>query len=182
MRHPRLAPVAVAALASLGAGLALASPALAQQTAAQPAPAQPGAPAPARLGTRDVAATAQWLVGDWRGTTPRGEAFYERYRFENDSTIEQESFADSTFRTATERSTVVLRGGALALEGAGGRSRWVVVRSDSLGLHFAPERGATNEFSWAPAGRDGWRATMRFLGKDGARTVVYEMRRVTPAP
>ena len=146
--------------------------------AASPALAQPAAPVPAPLRNSDVAAAARWLAGDWRGTTPKGEAFFERYRLVNDSTIEQSSHADSTFGAPTERSVVALRGGTLALEGNGGKVRWVVVRADETGLHFAPERGATNEFTWAPAS-GGWNATMRFRGKDGVKTVVYQMRRVT---
>src|ERR1700755_1314463 len=55
--------------------------------------AKPPAATPARIGAAELA-KLRWIEGAWRGTGDVEKPFYERYRFENDSTLAVESFPD----------------------------------------------------------------------------------------
>jgi hypothetical protein len=119
----------------------------------------------------------RWIEGQWQGFMPDGKKFYEGYRFQDDSTIVKNSYADSTFRSATDTSRVTLRGGTVADEG--GRARWVATRLDSTGVDFAPHHGATNHFTWARESGDKWNATLRWTDAQGRpQNVVYALRRM----
>jgi hypothetical protein len=119
----------------------------------------------------------RWLEGRWRGTTQDGtNPFYEEYRFLNDSTIAKYSFADSTFAKASDSSQVKLRGGLIRDEGL--TASWQVTRLDSAGADFAPDRGATNYFTWTPASPTSWTATLRWTDKQGRpQTVEYVLHK-----
>jgi len=119
----------------------------------------------------------RWLAGSWRGSMPNGGSFHEHYRVVDDSTIAMRSFSDSTFKQATDSSTIVLRDGVIASEGGGGSgsARWVATRLDSTGVHFAPDRGAGNNFTFLRDSTDRWTATLNW---PNGRNVVYRMRRV----
>ena len=139
---------------------------------------------PARLTTRDLA-RLRWIVGDWRGVGVDGTAqpaFYERYRFADDSTLLVESFDDSTWTRPSETTRYALRGGRFGNISAG--AQWVAVGIDSLGVDFAPVARARNVFRWSRAPGDRarpreWRATITW--SDAAGTVqhrYYRMQRV----
>jgi acetyl esterase/lipase len=54
----------------------------------------------------------RWLEGTWRGSAGGQEAFYERYSFANDTTIEIESFGpDETLSTIKRKGTVLILNG-----------------------------------------------------------------------
>lgn len=118
-------------------------------------------------------ARLRWLEGSWRGQLPDGGFFHERYRFVDDSTIAMHGFADSTFANATDSSRITLRGQTVANEGA---ARWVATALDSAGAAFAPDRGASNYFTWTRESADRWTATLR-SGSEPSRTTVYAMER-----
>lgn len=44
----------------------------------------------------------RWLEGDWQGTGGGVDAFYERYRWVDDSTIRKYDFSDSTLAVVTD--------------------------------------------------------------------------------
>jgi hypothetical protein len=126
--------------------------------------------------TRKDFARLQWLEGRWRGRLPDGRSFYERYRFLDDSTIAMRSFADSTFAVATDSARITLRAGTVADQG---RARWIVTRLDSTGVDFASEHDASNNFTWAPASPNSWKAILNSIDRNGrAQTVVYPMQRI----
>ena len=113
----------------------------------------------------------QWIAGDWVGSGGDYDAFYERYTFVNDSTIEQQSFADGTMKTVTDRSTIALRNGRIT--NAGATSRYHAVALDATGVSFVSARPGGNSFVFKRASKGKWLATIRSAG--GKRT-VYEMR------
>ena len=142
------------------------------------------APVPARLTTRDLA-RLRWIVGDWRGVGVDGTkqpAFYERYRFADDSTLLVESFDDSTWTRASETTRYQLRGGRFANAGTG--AQWVAIAIDSVGVDFAPVARARNGFRSSRSAGTGprpreWRATITWPHAFGAgQDRFYRMQRV----
>jgi hypothetical protein len=122
-------------------------------------------------------ASLRWIEGTWRGRLPDGGAFYERYRFADDSTIVMQAFADSTLTRTSDSGRIVLRDGTVADEG--GAARWAATRLDSSGVAFAPIEGATNSFTWMRDRADRWTATLTWTDKGGeARAVTYPMERI----
>lgn len=118
----------------------------------------------------------RWLDGRWRGFMADGKTFYEQYRVVNDSTIVKHSFADSTFTNQSDSSRVQLRGGRISDESA--NSTWVVTRLDSTGVDFAPQRNATNYFTWAQESPTAWNATLRWTDNGGRpQSVVYALHK-----
>lgn len=118
----------------------------------------------------------RWINGMWRGFMPDGKTFYERYRMVNDSTMVMHAFPDSTFGTPSDSSVIALRNGVVT--SAGGSSLYVATRLDSTGVDFAPQRGATNRFTWARESATQWSATLRFADRDGRpQTVVYALHK-----
>lgn len=142
------------------------------------AASQPVSPAPvAGRYTVDNFRGLMWIAGQWQGFMPDGKRFFERYRFLDDSTILMHAFRDSTFRQASDSARVALRGGIVSDEGANG-ARWVATRLDSIGIDFAPERGARNHFTWAREDSTKWNATLRWTDEQGRpQTVVYALHR-----
>ncbi|MFL5509285.1 MAG: hypothetical protein ACJ79J_06785 [Gemmatimonadaceae bacterium] len=118
-------------------------------------------------------ATLRWIEGDWRGRIPSGAAFYERYKFVDDSTIMMHGFEDSTLTVPNDSATIVFRNGVVI--DRGGKARWTASRLDSTGIDFAPAQGATNQFSWNRQSADKWTAAIR--PRTGNRT-VYPMERI----
>lgn len=136
-------------------------------------PAQPGTYAGADF------QRLRWLEGRWQGRMEDESLFYEQYRFVDDSTILMRSFKDSTFTQPTDSSRITLRGSTVASEA--GPARWVAERLDTLGVEFAPDRGATNYFSWSKESPNAWTATLRWMDRDGrARRVAYALQRLSP--
>ena len=115
----------------------------------------------------------RWLAGSWRGEASGGKPFYEGYQFTNDSTLVMTYFADSTLTRATGTGTVEYRGGRVLHRS--GQSLWVVTRSDSSGLHFAPVERARNSFIWKRESPTAWTAS---LSSPGGAPVVYRMTRL----
>jgi hypothetical protein len=119
----------------------------------------------------------RWLEGRWEGRMEDDSRFYEQYRFVDDSTIVMHSFKDSTFIQPTDSSRITLRGSTVASEAAS--ARWVAERLDTLGVEFAPDRGATNYFAWSRESPNAWTATLRWVDRDGrVRRVAYALQRV----
>ena len=122
----------------------------------------------------------RWVVGKWRGMQPDGAAFYERYRFENDSTIRSYTYADSVGTVPTDSGEIVLRAGQVTT--GSGAARWVVDELTANRVSFAPLAGVQNSFVWERTSTDAWTATLRWpaSGDRPARQVVYPMTRLAP--
>ena len=120
-----------------------------------------------------------WLIGRWQGSGRWSPAFYEQYRFRDDSTIAMTAYTDSTFLSETADSSVI--------EWRGGQVRSRTTRATYEVIEFAPHRirfrrvGVTDgghRFSSLSA--DEWTATI-FPRGTGTDTTVLRMRRV-PEP
>jgi hypothetical protein len=124
-------------------------------------------------------ASLRWLEGTWRGRLPDGGAFYERYRFVDDSTIAMRAFSDSTLAATSDSARITLRDGTVANEG--GAARWAATRLDATGVAFTPVEGATNSFTWTLERADRWAATLTWRDHAGqAHVVTYPMERIGP--
>src|SRR5688500_17126538 len=67
----------------------------------------------------------RWLEGTWRGRGGGIDAFFEGYRWVDDSTIRKVDFADSTLAVVRDSSDITLRGNRVR---SGTESiSWVVV-------------------------------------------------------
>lgn len=76
---------------------------------ASPMPTSPP-PTPKHIAPADLA-QLRWIEGSWRGTGGGVPPFYERYKFENDSTLIVETLADETLSKVTDVSRFELKNG-----------------------------------------------------------------------
>lgn len=136
---------------------------------ATPASAQTS-PAPSI--TRAQFTSLRWLEGRWLGSGGAYAAFYEEYRFLNDSTIEQREFPDSTFASPSGVSTIEWRNGAVQkLRRGTAQSRLSRVAGDTA--RFDAMIAGRGGFTWIRLSATSWRAIL-----DGASApTVYNMRR-----
>jgi hypothetical protein len=120
----------------------------------------------------------RWIEGSWRGTGDVEKPFYERYRFENDSTLVVESFDDEKLGKVTDVTRFELKDGTFG--NASETSRWAAtdLRDDSV--TFEPVKGARNSFRWQRESANVWKATLNWpaLGDKPARQRVYLMERL----
>jgi hypothetical protein len=120
-------------------------------------------------------ASLRWLEGAWRGSGGGYDAFYEDFRWLDDSTVARHTFADSTLARVTEESRWELRGGVMrSVSGGTTRSVAVLLRGDSL--QFAPPRGS-NRVLFVRRSDDAWTA---LIGPPGDPRITYEMSRYRP--
>jgi len=119
----------------------------------------------------------RWLAGDWQSKTPGGRSFYDRYRVIDDSTMQQATFSDSTFRMSKDSAVIGLRGG-LVIDRANG-APWLATRIDSSGVTFQSQAAAANRFVWTRVSPDHW-TTELFLTDPagGATRTLYQVERV----
>ncbi len=145
---------------------------------ASAAPCQRPAPDPGlAIGQTDFA-RLQWIEGSWRGRASGGAPFFERYHFDNDSTLVVESFADSKFSKRTDQVRYLWRDRHFGKRGPG--PQWVATSFDSVSVGFKPAAGGGNALIWRRVDEDHWSAVMTWpptLDKP-AREVVYKMERV----
>ena len=99
----------------LATGLALVNLSCRAGTAGNPSPNQPPSASsqtpPTKRFTPADLAKLRWIEGSWRGTGDVEKPFFERYHFENESTLVTESFADESFSKITEVTRYELKNG-----------------------------------------------------------------------
>lgn len=118
-----------------------------------------------------------WLEGQWVGRQPDGSAFYEEYRFKDDSTIGTWGFPDSTATAASDSGEIRLRSGRVM--SGNDLVGWVVTALGATTIDFAPLHGAQNSFTWTRSPDGGWLARL-YWPADGTRperNVEYRMQR-----
>lgn len=156
------------------------SPAAALPSSATPAPAS--ASDGAALDTAGVqlaaAQTAQlrWIEGTWKGTGDVAEPFYERYTFDDDSTLTVLGFADSTLAVSNDTTVFFLRGGRF-----GNHTKPRRYVADTLAgdrVHFASVN-ARNAFGWRRVATDRWEATIIPSAAAGGGAQPPQVRRYT---
>lgn len=137
-------------------------------------------PKPASI-TLEELKKLRWIEGTWRGTGVDQSPFFERYKFENDSTLLTESFADETLAKVTEVTRYELKDGQFGNGGEG--SRWVLTHLDDESAKFEPVAKARNSFVFQRESKDKWKATLTWPanGDKPAGERVYYMERWNPA-
>jgi hypothetical protein len=177
------APVLVMVVAMLlGVGCAADTRTGADQSSAQPqqqppATQPPPAPQPKRV-SADELKKLRWIEGAWRGAGDDQAPFFERYRFENETTLAVESFKDQTLGEADDVTRFELRDGVFGNRGEG--ARWVATELDDSSVTFSPVAKARNTFRWQRESADVWRAVLDYPASEGkpARRRVYRMERL----
>ena len=139
------------------------------------ASASPFAQTPAKKITRKDLQKLRWIEGTWRGTGDK--PFFERYRFESDSVLAVDSFADETLAKVTDTTRFELKDGEFG--GGSEGSRYVAVSLDDRAIEFGPGVNVNNSFRWERESKDVWKATIIFPAnaKRPAGQRVYKMER-----
>jgi hypothetical protein len=118
----------------------------------------------------------RWIEGTWRGTG--GEApFYERYKFENDSTLAVETLAGEKVDKVTDVTRFELKNGEFGGGDEGGR--WVATFIDDKSIKFEPVAKARNSFRWEQESANSWKAVLSWPASDKgpAKQRIYQMER-----
>jgi len=120
----------------------------------------------------------RWIEGTWRGTGDVEQPFFERYRFESDSTLAVDSFADEKLTKVTDTTRYELKDG----EFGGGNEgfRWVATSIDDKSITFTPVTKARNSFRFERESKDSWKAILNWpaTAAKPARERVYKMERL----
>jgi hypothetical protein len=133
-------------------------------------------PKPKTLTTADLQ-KLRWIEGSWRGTGVNQAPFFERYRFENDSTLAVDSFEDEKLTKVTDTTRFELKDGEFG--GGSEGSRYVATALDDNSITFEPVLKARNSFIWKRESKDSWTAIIRTLpsGDKPAKEITYQMQR-----
>ena len=135
---------------------------------------------PAKLTAADLQ-KLRWIEGTWRGTGDADKPFFERYRFENATTLASDSFESEKLEKVTDTTLFELKDGEFG--GGSEGSRWVVTAIDDNSITFAPVAKARNSFIWRRDSKDSWTAILSWPASADkpARQRVYKMERWPPA-
>ena len=136
---------------------------------------RPASQSPPATVSRDQFKQLEWIAGTWRGSGGAYPAFFEQYRFINDTTILMRSFADSTLRATTDSSVIAWRGGAI--RSGSDRSPSVVVEFSPTSVRFMQPGAAAGGYTFTRVSADEWTATLHPTTSGGQAT-VYVMRRI----
>lgn len=122
--------------------------------------------------TADIA-KLRWLEGTWRGTGVDQPPFFERYRFENETTLAVDSFPDEKLDKVEDTSRFELKDGRF------GNSHYVASSIEDNGVNFEPV-DAKNSFRWERVSDNAWKAILKWptQGNKPARERVYNMERM----
>jgi hypothetical protein len=137
----------------------------------------PVKPAPAKLTATDLE-KLRWIEGTWRGTGGGEKPFFERYRFENATTLASDSFENEKLEKVTDTTLFELKDGEFG--GGSEGSRWVATAIDDNSITFAPVVKARNSFIWRRDSKDSWTAILSWPARDDkpARERTYKMERI----
>ena len=140
-----------------------------QTTAAVPTPA-----VTAKTITTADLQKLKWIEGTWRGTGEVQPPFFERYKFENDSTLVMEELADESLSTVNSTTRYELKDGRF------GTDRAVATALDDTSVTFSPLDPVRNSFRWQSESKDSWKAvlTMPAKGSTPAKETIYKLERL----
>jgi hypothetical protein len=119
----------------------------------------------------------RWIEGTWRGTGVGQEAFFERYHFENPTTLVVETLADEKVEKVTDTGRFELKDGEFGNNEKGSRS--VATALDDNSITFDPVFKARNTFKFQKESADSWKAILTWPATDKAPAGerVYNMER-----
>jgi len=145
---------------------------------AQNASTRTPSPSPKAINEADLT-KLRWIEGSWRGTGDEQPPFYERYKFENASTLVVETLADETLSKVTDVSRFELKDGHF---GSGtNESGSVATALDDNSITFEPLGKSGNSFRFQRESDNTWTAILNWTDKAGApKERIYHMTRVTP--
>ena len=132
---------------------------------------------PAKLTAEDLK-KLRWIEGTWRGTGVNQSAFFERYRWENDSTLAVDSFENEKLEKVTDTTRFELKDGEFG--GGSEGARYVATALDDKSITFGPVIKARNGFVWKYESKDSWTAIIKPLGTPDkpAKDIIYNMERL----
>lgn len=138
----------------------------------RPTNTQTSPPAATKFTTADIA-KLKWLEGTWRGSGVDQKPFFERYRFENESTLLVDSFPDEKMDKVEDTSRFELKDGKF------GNGSYAASAIDNNSVDFEPIT-ANNSFRWERVSDNAWKATLKFpaRGDKPARERIYNMERI----
>jgi hypothetical protein len=141
-----------------------------------PREAQTNRSDPKKFSTADLA-KLRWIEGTWRGSGEDQEPFFERYRFENESTLAVDTFPNEKLDKVEDTSRFELKDGRFA------SSYYFANFIDEKAIDFEPTPLAKNSFRWERVSDNAWKATLKWPanGNKPARERVYNMERI-PGP
>jgi len=126
-----------------------------------------------KFSTADIG-KLRWIEGTWRGSGVDQAPFFERYRFENESTLVVDTFPDEKLTKVVDTSRFELKDGRF------GNGSYVASSIDDTGINFEPFANAKNSFKWQRVSDNAWKATLKWPadGTKPARERVYNMERI----
>jgi len=135
----------------------------------------PAKPTPAKLTPADLQ-KLRWIEGTWRGTGGE-KPFFERYRFENATTLAVDSFENEKLEKVTDTTLFELKDDEFG--GGSEGSYWVVTTIDDHSVTFAPVAKARNSFIWKRDSKDSWSAILSWPAAPDkpARERTFKMER-----
>lgn len=134
-------------------------------------------PSPKLITPADLA-KLRWIEGSWRGSGVDQPPFYERYKFENASTLVVETLADETLSKVSDVSRFELKDGHFGSGTADVGS--VAIALDDNSIAFAP-LGKGNFFRFQRESNNSWKAILNWTEKGVAKERVYNMERLPSA-
>lgn len=117
----------------------------------------------------------RWIEGTWRGTGDIETPFYERYKFENDTTLTVETLEGDKHDKVTDVTRFELKDGEFG--GGSEGSRYVATALDDKSIAFDPVVKARNSFRWERESENSWKAVLNWTEGKTAKERVYHMER-----
>lgn len=167
--HSVLLSLVITLLLVSAVGCGTSPSASSSQIQGSPAPA----PSPLNITTNDLK-KLRWIEGTWRGTGEVQPPFFERYKFENDSTLVMEELADESLNKVNSTTRYELKDGRF------GTDRAVATALDDTSVTFSPLIPGRNSFRWQSESKDSWKAilTLPASGTKPAKETIYNLERV----
>jgi hypothetical protein len=116
-------------------------------------------------------AKLRWIEGAWRGSGVDQSPFFERYRFENATTLAVDTFPDEKLDKVEDTARFELKNGQF------GNGSYVASSIDDKGISFEPVT-AKNSFRWERVSENEWKATLNWVEGDKPRERIYKMERI----
>jgi hypothetical protein len=119
-------------------------------------------------------AKLRWIEGTWRGSGVDQAPFFERYRFENETTLAVDTFPDEKLDKVEDIARFELKDGQF------GNAGYVASSLDANSIDFEPVGKSKNSFRWERVSDNAWKATIKWPaeGNKSARDRVYNMERI----
>ena len=129
-------------------------------------------PTPKTLTAADLQ-KLRWIEGSWRGTGVNQPPFFERYRFENDTTLAVDHLEDESLAKVTSTSRYELKNGEFR------DNDYVATALDDSSISFEPLKAGSNSFVWKRESKDSWTARLSWhaSGNRPAGERTYQMER-----